>query len=151
MSIRANLSLIDRGGEEIIGDEPAERVADPLFVVGNDPRVRDRQAERTPEQSDDREPIGAGADHAGLRERAHIGKPGPVEPGGAGDDEDERHHHQQQCGDEPHPAQLHAPQIPVSRRRRRWRRRGGASRLRRRQSSMPSAASSVRGAIHSPR
>ena len=69
-----------RRGEEIIGDEIAQRLADPILVVGDDAGVRYRQAERAPEQCDDGEPVGAGADHAGFGERPQVGNPRPIEP-----------------------------------------------------------------------
>ena len=94
-----------RRGEEIIGHEAAQRAADPLFVVGNDAGMRDRQAERAPEQSDHREPVGAGADHSGFGEGAQIGQPRPIDFGHGGGDEEERHQEKQQRRDGPHPPQ----------------------------------------------
>jgi hypothetical protein len=107
-----------RGSKEIVGDEIAERLADPVLVVGDDTRVRYRQSERPPEQSDDREPVGASADHAGFGKRAHVRDPRPVELDGGGDDEDRCHQHKEKGRKEPHAPQRRASRVRFAR----WRR-----------------------------
>ena len=65
------------GGQEVVGDEPSERAGDAGLVARHDPGVGDRQSQRPAEQRHHREPVGAGADHAGFGERPHIGEPFP--------------------------------------------------------------------------
>jgi len=98
-------------GEEVLGHEAAERRADPLLVGGDGAGVRNRQAERAAEEGDDREPVGAGTDHAGLREGTHIGQPRPVDLGETACNEDQRHRDEQQRRDRPHAPQAGATRI----------------------------------------
>ena len=98
-----------RGSKEIVGDETAERLADPLLVVRDDRRMRNRQAERMAEQSDDREPVGAGADHAGFGKSPQIGQPRPFDLDDVGRDEDRGHQRQQSGCEKPHPPQVAQP------------------------------------------
>ena len=61
-SVRRDLGL----GEDVVGDEAAERPAEPRLLRRDDGGVRDRQAERMAEQRGDREPVGDAADEPGL-------------------------------------------------------------------------------------
>ena len=65
------------GRQEIHLDEAAEIVGDAVLVGGNDRRVRDRQAERPPEQRDHRIPVGEAADRRRFGECRDEGQPGP--------------------------------------------------------------------------
>ena len=56
-------------GEDVLGDEAAERLAEPFLLVRDDGGVRDREAERVAEQGGDGEPVGDAADEAGFRRR----------------------------------------------------------------------------------
>jgi hypothetical protein len=90
------------GGQEIVLQELSQRGADPVLVLGDDGGVRDRQAERMPEQGGDREPVGEAADHRRLRKGANEA-PGRVEMVVmAGEKEDRGHHHEHAGGDDPH-------------------------------------------------
>jgi len=100
--------------QKVVGDETAERGPDALPVARNDGRVRDRNAERMAEQGDDREPVGAGADHAGFRERSHVRQPRPVESGERGRDEHHDHQCQQRGRDDAHAPQVGAAHIRVA-------------------------------------
>ncbi len=53
-------------GEDVVGDEPPERAAQPFLFVRNDRGVRDRDAEWMAEQRRHREPVGDAADEARL-------------------------------------------------------------------------------------
>src|SRR5215471_11342997 len=80
--------------------------AAPILVVRHDSGMRDGDAERMPEQSHDREPVGASADHARFREGTYIRQPGPVHFDDAGRDENTGHHPQQGDGDHPHALEI---------------------------------------------
>ena len=62
--------------EEVGLDELAERAADLVLAVGDDRGVRDRDAERMPEQRRHREPVGERADHAAFGGGPHVGERG---------------------------------------------------------------------------
>ncbi len=96
------LAVRHLGGEKVVGDEAAERGADAVLVVRHDAGMGDRNPEGMAEQRDHREPVGAGPDHPGFREGAHIGNPRPVDLGDGRRHEDDRHQHQQQQRDHAH-------------------------------------------------
>ena len=94
----------DARGEEVVGDEPPERRPDAALVLRHDRGMGNRQAERAAKERDDREPVGASPDHAGFRERAEIGRPGPVRRRPPHQEIDRRHEHEQHRGDRSHAA-----------------------------------------------
>src|SRR5262245_733521 len=102
MSTLASCSSATFGWKKVVGDEAAQRDADSILIVGHDSGMRDGQSERTAEQSHDREPIGASADHAGLGESAQVSQRRPVHLGEAGGDENDGHQQEQREGDRPH-------------------------------------------------
>ncbi len=53
----------------MIADEARQGAADVVLARRDDRRVRDRQAQRPPEQRHDREPVGEAADQRGFGER----------------------------------------------------------------------------------
>ncbi len=86
-------------GEDVAGDEAAQRAPKPLLLAGNDRGVRDRQSERVAEQCGYREPVGDAADEASLGGRCQqVGAPaGRDRPHR---DQDERgHQHQERQGE----------------------------------------------------
>src|SRR5208337_5183428 len=60
--------------------------------------MRDWQTEGPPKQSDDREPVGARADHRRLGESPHIGYPNLIAFYNGRQDEYDRHSHKKQRG-----------------------------------------------------
>jgi hypothetical protein len=52
--------------QKVVFDEAAERAADPVFVGGNDRRVRNRHSQRMAEEGCHGEPVGKSADHTRL-------------------------------------------------------------------------------------
>ena len=82
------------GREEAALHEVAQRLAELVLALGDDRRVRDRQAERVAEQGHHREPVGQPADHRRLGGRLQVAHPSV--PAGhsrdgehGGDDEEE--------------------------------------------------------------
>ena len=55
-----------RGNQEIILQKLRERVANPVFVFGDDRGVRNWQAKRVPEKRRDGKPVCQPADHRGF-------------------------------------------------------------------------------------
>ena len=96
----------DARGEKVVGDEAPHRRADAPLVFRHDRGMGDRQPEGTTKKRDDGEPVGARPDHAGFREGAEIGRPGPVRRRAPQGQKDHRHQDEQQRGDRAHPAQL---------------------------------------------
>ena len=96
----------DARGKEIVGDEPPKRRPDAALVLRHDRGMGNRQAERTAKERDDREPVGASPDHAGFRERAEIGRPGPAWRRPPHQEINRRHENEQHRGD-----RSHAPQF----------------------------------------
>ena len=94
------------GGKKIVGDEAPHRRADPPLVLRDHGGMRDGQAERAAKERDDREPVGAGPDHAGFREGGEIGRPDPARRRAAQGDIDRRHQNEQQGGERAHPAKV---------------------------------------------
>ncbi len=94
------------GRQEVVGDEAAERRADPLLVGRNDRRMGDRQPERPAEQRHDGEPVGASADHAGLGEGAQVRQPRPSRMRRARREKDRGHRGQKRRRD-----RSHAPEV----------------------------------------
>ncbi len=62
--------------QEVVLHEVAEDLPDALFARGDDGGVRDRQAERMPEQRRDREPVGQAAHERRFGGRPHVAEPG---------------------------------------------------------------------------
>ena len=56
-------------GHHMVGDKPAEGAAEPGFLGRDDRRMRDRDAERVPEQRGDGEPVGDPTHEPGLGRR----------------------------------------------------------------------------------
>ena len=96
----------DAWGEKVVGDEAPHRRADAPLVFRHDGGMGDRQPEGTTKKRDDGEPVGARPDHAGFREGAEIGRPGPVRRRTPQGEKDHRHQDEQQRRDGAHPAQL---------------------------------------------
>ncbi len=92
-------------GEEVLLDELAETAPDLVLALRDDRGVRDRDAERMPEQRGHGEPIGERTDHRRLRRGDHVADPRGVTVGGAGD-------HVHDGGGDEHPRRddLHPPQ-----------------------------------------
>ena len=63
---RGNALADDSFGQEIVGDEFLQALPQRLFAIGDDRRMRDRQAQRMTKKCSDGEPIGDRADHRGL-------------------------------------------------------------------------------------
>ncbi len=92
-------------GEEVLLDELAEAAPDLVLASRDDRGVRDRDAERMPEQRGHGEPIGERTDHRRLRRGDHVADPRGITVGGVGNQEHDG------CGDE-HPRRddLHPPE-----------------------------------------
>ena len=99
-------AMATRGREEVVGDEAPHRRADAPLVLRNDRGMGNRQPEGTAKKRDDREPVGAGAHHAGFRERAKIGRPDPARGRAPHGEIDRRHQNEQHRGDRAHATQL---------------------------------------------
>ena len=78
-------------GEHVVGDEAAQRAAQPVLLRRQDRGVRDRQAERMAEQSGDREPVRDPADQSRPPRGTQHVKPAPMRR----EHRDRRHRHQQ--------------------------------------------------------
>ena len=87
-----------------------ERAPDLVLPARDDRRVRDRDAERMPEQRRHREPVRERADHAALGRRAHVPPAREVLLEDERDDEDDRHEQQGAERDRLHGAE---PAIPL--------------------------------------
>ena len=112
----------DFGVEEVVADELGEAVSDAVLALRDERGVRDRQAERMPEQRDDREPVGQAADGGGLAEGF---EPGPGTGSAHHEAEAEAGQGQQQAaeGDQLHAAERGDTRIGEGLR---WHRRKGA-------------------------
>ncbi len=98
-------------GENLVGDEIAERLAEPCLLARDHRRVRDRQSEWPAKQRRHREPIRDPADEARPRARAKHVEPAPVrQPQTA---HRGRRHRQEQPGGEPPMARKTAPERRV--------------------------------------
>ena len=65
---RAHAPSDHRGGQEIVTQEARHGIGDAILVLGNDRRVRNRQAKRSAEQRGDRKPVCEPADHCRFGE-----------------------------------------------------------------------------------
>src|SRR5215469_8569572 len=93
-------------GQEIVGDELAERRTNPVLIVRDNSGMWNWKSEWTSEQRYHREPVGAGANHAGFGKSPHIWEPWPIESRHGGENEYERHKCQQQGRECPHALEL---------------------------------------------
>ena len=75
-AVRTRSATVARA-EEVLPDERRQRLAELLLALDDDRGVRDRQAERVPEQRGDREPVGQRSDHRRLERRAGVSGPVP--------------------------------------------------------------------------
>ena len=91
--------------QEVVLHELAEPGADLGLASRHDRRVRDRDAERVPEQGRDGEPIGERTDHRRLGERLDVADRAVAVAERAGQDVHDRRGQEQSGGDE-----LHVPQ-----------------------------------------
>ena len=92
----------DPGREKIGLQKSCERRADPVLVARNDRGMRDRQAERMPEQRRHRKPVGQPADHRGFGKGPHIAKPRIGIAPGARRQKDAGHHDEHARRDDLH-------------------------------------------------
>ncbi len=90
--------------QKIVAKELRQRLPDSILVLGDDRRVRDRKAERMPEQSRDGEPVGKPADHGSFGKRPDKA-PAWVSRLEAGSREENGGHRHQHAGrNDAHPA-----------------------------------------------
>jgi hypothetical protein len=106
---RLELRAHDVAAQELGLDELTEILADLVLAVRDDRGVRDRDAERMPEQRRHGEPVGERPDHAAFGERAHVRERGDLLLEREGEREEHRHEHERTEGDA-----LHEPQPPTA-------------------------------------
>ena len=92
--------------EEVALHEVAEAAADVVLALGDDRRVRDRDAERVAEQRRDGKPVGECADHRRLGGGLDVADPRRLVLERPGDDEHDGGEHQQGRREKLHPPQI---------------------------------------------